>query len=114
LLKKFSLEKSAVIDVRLFVGQIPKTWTDDDINKYFGKFGSVLESRVIRDKFDGSHRGCAFLKCKYFHEAEFILDSHRPRAKKIAEDEGINVRIQLRYADGELERLGIVNIDLVE
>jgi hypothetical protein len=42
------------------------------------------------------------------------LDSHRPRAKKVAEDEGVNVRIQLRYADGELERLGIVNIDLVE
>ncbi len=91
-----------------------KAWTDEEVQSYFGKFGSVIEARIIRDKFDGSHRGCAFLKCKFFHEAEFILDSHRPRAKKVAEDEGIIARLQLRFADGELERLGIVNIDTAE
>ena len=103
-----------MIDVRLFVGQVPIAWKDDDIIRYFSKFGPVLEARVIRDKFDGTHRGCAFLKCKQFHVAEVILDSHKPRAKKIDEDAGINPRLQLRFADGELERLGIVNIDLQE
>lgn len=49
-----------------------------------------------------------------FHDAEFMLDTHRPRAKKVAEDEGFNPRIQLRYADGELERLGVVTLDLQE
>jgi hypothetical protein len=93
---------------------VSKAWTDEEVQSYFGKFGSVIEARIIRDKFDGSHRGCAFLKCKFFHEAEFILDSHRPRAKKVAEDEGIIARLQLRFADGELERLGIVNIDTAE
>lgn len=43
-----------------------------------------------------------------------MLDSHRPRAKKVAEDEGLNSRLQLRYADGELERLGVVCIDSQE
>ncbi len=114
LLKKYSLEKGAAIDVRLFVGQVPKGWTDEEVQSYFGKFGTILEARIIRDKFDGSHRGCAFLKCKFFHEAEFILDTHRPRAKKVDEDLGILPRLQLRFADGELERLGIVNIDMVE
>jgi DNA-binding transcriptional regulator YhcF (GntR family) len=46
-----------------------------------------------------------------FHEAELILDSHRPRAKKMSEDTGLNPRLQLRYADGELERLGIVSTE---
>jgi hypothetical protein len=74
----------------------------------------VLEARIIRDKFDGAHRGCAFLKVKMFHEAELMLDSHRPRAKRVAEDEGLNPRLQLRYADGELERLGVVSIEAKE
>ena len=49
-----------------------------------------------------------------FHEAELMLDSHRPRAKRVAEDEGLNPRLQLRYADGELERLGVVSIEAKE
>ena len=100
--------------MRLFVGQVPKAWTDTDVNEYFSKLGQVLEARIIRDKFGGSHRGCAFIRCKMFHDAELILDCHRPRAKKVAEDEGLMPRLQLRYADGELERLGIVNIDMIE
>jgi len=54
--------KGAKIDVRLFVGQVPKFWTDDHVYNYFKKYGTVFEARIIRDKQDGSHRGCAFLK----------------------------------------------------
>jgi RNA recognition motif-containing protein len=78
-LKRISLEKGAAIDVRLFVGQVPKGWKDEDLCRYFNKFGTILEAKVIRDKFDGAHRGCAFLKCKMFHVAELILDAHKPR-----------------------------------
>jgi hypothetical protein len=39
ILKKYSLEKGAIIDVRLFVGQVPKAWTDTDVNEYFNKLG---------------------------------------------------------------------------
>lgn len=62
---------------------MPKDWSDEEVSNYFSKLGTILESRVIRDKYDGSHRGCAFLRVKMFHEAELILDSHRPRAKKV-------------------------------
>lgn len=72
---------------------MPKPWTDDDVAEYFGKIGTILEARIIRDKFDGSHRGCAFLRVKMFHEAELILDVHRPRAKRVAEDEGLLSRL---------------------
>lgn len=48
---------------------------------YFKKFGTVLEARIIRDKYEGTHRGCAFLKCQNFHEAENILDGHPPKLK---------------------------------
>jgi RNA recognition motif-containing protein len=62
LLRKCSL-KGAKIDVRLFVGQVPRSWRDENVLKYFKNFGTILDARIIRDKFDGTHRGCAFLKC---------------------------------------------------
>lgn len=36
-----------------------------------------MEAKIIRDKADNSHKGCAFLRCMYFHEAEFILKLHK-------------------------------------
>lgn len=35
LLKKYSLEKGAIIDVKLFVGQVPKQWSDENVLTYF-------------------------------------------------------------------------------
>jgi len=49
LLRKCSM-KGAKIDVRLFVGQVPKFWTDDHVFNYFKKYGTVFEARIIRDK----------------------------------------------------------------
>ena len=59
--------KGARIDVRLFVGQVPRIWKDENVFKYFKSYANILEARIIRDKFDGSHRGCAFLKVAHFH-----------------------------------------------
>jgi len=80
------------------------------------------------------------LKTQHFHEAEVILKQHRPRIKGeqadrdrfdrdkrnkspgFGQDNGpdgevsdsIANRLQVRYADGELERLGIVNLEGAE
>ena len=72
--------------MRLFVGQIPKTWDDCMILQYFQRFGSIIEARIIRDKCVynpmtgvtslGAHKGCAFLRCAYYHEAEIIMREH--------------------------------------
>jgi len=60
---------------------VPRTWKDEHVLKYFKNFGTILDAKIIRDKFDGTHRGCAFLKCAVFHEAEIILKNHLPRGK---------------------------------
>lgn len=73
--------KGARIDVRLFVGQVPRTWDDKKVMLYFKRFGSILEAKIIRDKGDNSHKGCAFIKCMNFHEAEFILKVHKANKK---------------------------------
>ena len=69
ILRRTSL-KGAKIDVRLFVGQVPKSWDDSKVLKYFKRFGQIIEAKIIRDKNDSSHKGCAFLRCMNFHEAE--------------------------------------------
>jgi hypothetical protein len=140
--------------------------------KYFQRFGHILEAKIIREKLpttsQGAHKGCAFLRCAYYHEAEGIMKMHRqaqrkrrrqfggegrrrrqrsesspseqpslssgaasppPKREKEAaaakdeEDEDtmatelfgtvskrVLSRLQVRFADGELERLGIVNL----
>ena len=34
------------IDLKLFVGQIPKTWDDRKVTEFFSDFGEILEARV--------------------------------------------------------------------
>ena len=48
-------------EAKLFVGMLPKTMDDAQIESMFGLFGSIVEVHVIRDLL-GRSRGCAFVK----------------------------------------------------
>jgi hypothetical protein len=87
-------------------------------------YAGLDEAKVIRDKKDQSHRGCCFLRCKSFLEAQYIirlggasaeqmtlkLPHFKPPYLSKTQKEVVS-KLQIRYADGELERLGIVSID---
>jgi len=51
--------------VKLFVGQVPKNMTEDDLLPILGNpeygGGPIKELTIIRDKHTGQHRGCAFV-----------------------------------------------------
>jgi len=47
--------------VKLFVGQVPRHLDSPDLYPYFSPFGPLLDVRIIRDRFTGGHRGCAFV-----------------------------------------------------
>lgn len=77
-LRKASVQEGAHIEVKLFIGQVPKIWEDRDVFHYFKRFGNIMEARIIRDRTPlMNHKGCAFLKCLNFHEAENILKIHQ-------------------------------------
>lgn len=96
---KLAVEKS--IAVRLFVGQIPKIWKEEEIIEFFQKFGKVQDAQVIRQQ--GVHKGCAFVTFLSMTEADIAM-------RALNENfflPGSTAKLQLKWADGEDRRLGL-------
>ena len=62
------------IGVKLFVGQIPKIWNEEEVIAFFRKFGAVQDSQIIRDN-QGNHRGCAFVTFFSMTEADIAIEA---------------------------------------
>lgn len=45
----------------IFVGNLPWTVTDSDLQSLFSQFGTVISARVVTDKFSGRSRGFGFV-----------------------------------------------------
>ncbi len=45
--------------IKMFVGQIPKTWNENDVRVYFEEFGLMFLINVLRDKVTKQSRGCS-------------------------------------------------------
>lgn len=43
--------------IKMFVGQIPRNWDENDLRKLFDEFGPVHQINVLRDKITGQSRG---------------------------------------------------------
>lgn len=87
--------------VKLFVGQVPKQMSEAELVAMFRGVALVDEVTVIRDRATRVSRGCCFLICPSREEADKAVTAyHNKRTLP-----GASSPLQVKYADGELERL---------
>ena len=43
--------------IKLFVGQVPKTFEEKDLKPYLVPYGAIHELSILRDKLNMSHKG---------------------------------------------------------
>ncbi|CAM8988252.1 unnamed protein product [Rhodiola kirilowii] len=94
-------EEEATESVKLFVGQVPKHMTESQLLSLFSDFALVDQVNIIRDKATRASRGCCFLICPSREEADKVINAcHNKQTLP-----GASSPLQVKYADGELERL---------
>ena len=48
--------------MNIFVGNLPRSSSEEELRKAFEAFGEVASAAVIKDKFSGESRGFAFVE----------------------------------------------------
>ncbi|RWS28581.1 hypothetical protein B4U80_08024 [Leptotrombidium deliense] len=88
--------------IKMFVGQIPRDWSENECRKLFEEFGEIYSLNVLRDKQTGVSRGCCFVT--YYtrrnaleaqnglHNIKTLPGMHHPIQMKPADSENRNER----------------------
>ncbi len=58
------------MEVRLYVGNLPKTTTEDELKKLFAQAGTVGAAEVVKDRASGESKGFAFVTMNDDAEAQ--------------------------------------------
>ncbi|XP_077530347.1 CUGBP Elav-like family member 1 isoform X12 [Haemaphysalis longicornis] len=83
--------------IKMFVGQIPRSWDEGDLKKMFEDFGPVYQINVLRDKATGTSRGCCFVT---FYTRKAALDAQND-LHNMKTLPGMHHPIQMKPADSE-------------
>lgn len=59
--------------MNIYVGNLPREATEDDLRKAFEAFGQVTSAKIITDKFTGDSRGFGFVEMSNSTEAQAAL-----------------------------------------
>ncbi|XP_017024189.1 CUGBP Elav-like family member 1 isoform X2 [Drosophila kikkawai] len=84
-------------NIKMFVGQIPKTWDEPRLRQMFEQFGPVHTLNVLRDKVTSISRGCCFVTY-YTRKAALRAQDALHNIKTL---DGMHHPIQMKPADSE-------------
>jgi len=83
--------------MKLFVGNLSRETTEDDLRQAFGEFGGVESVAIITDRMTGDPRGFAFVEMgnadeartaietlpgRELHNMELVVNEARPRPER--------------------------------
>lgn len=60
---------------KLFVGSLPFSTTDEDLNELFAQHGTVVSAKVITDRETGRSRGFGFVEMSSDDEAKAAISA---------------------------------------
>jgi protein sex-lethal len=49
-------------ETNLYITNLPRTITEEMLDIIFGKYGTIVQKNILRDKITGSPRGVAFVR----------------------------------------------------
>jgi len=68
--------------MNIFVGNLAREVTEEDLRAEFSPFGEISSIAVIKDKFSGQPRGFAFVEMPKKEEGQAALDGLRGKMLK--------------------------------
>ncbi|XP_078712653.1 CUGBP Elav-like family member 2 isoform X3 [Lampetra fluviatilis] len=85
--------------IKMFVGQVPRAWSEKELKEMFESFGPVYEINVLRDRTQNppQSRGCCFVT---FYTRKSALDAQNA-LHNIKTLPGMHHPIQMKPADSE-------------
>ena len=83
--------------IKMFVGQIPRDWSDNECRQLFSEFGEIHSINVLRDKQTGQSRGCC---CVTYYMRRSALEAQNA-LHNIKTLPGMHHPIQMKPADSE-------------
>ncbi|XP_019878166.2 sex-lethal homolog isoform X2 [Aethina tumida] len=92
-------------DSNLYITNLPKDVTEQDVDKLFREFGEIVQRTVLKDKVTGLPRGVAFVRFSKGEEAQAAIshldgkqldNAMLPLSVRVAEDHG---RQKAQYMD---------------
>lgn len=69
------MHASRYMSKKLYVGNLPYQYTQDDLSQAFSAFGTVVSAAVITDKFSGRSKGFGFVEMSSDDEAQAAIDA---------------------------------------
>ncbi|XP_062714612.1 protein sex-lethal isoform X3 [Aedes albopictus] len=84
-------------ETNLYITNLPRTITDEQLDIIFGKYGTIVQKNILRDKLTGFPRGVAFVRFNKREEAQEAISAlnnvipqggTQPLIVRVAEDHG--------------------------
>ena len=92
------------VAIMLYIGNLPKTWNEENIKSYFSSYGTIGKVQIIKKykKFSGA----ALVEFSSLTDAEEAIEK-----LKLTVIPGASAPINMRWSDIDEHRLGLLQTD---